>query len=228
MEILNNIQREVLGLFAEVSVDSQYFYLTGGTALSYFYLKHRKSNDLDFFSTTEEIILPFSYGLEEAFKSKKMLVQRQRGMHSFVELLLEKDNDKTIIHLACDTPFRLGSLREFPEYPKLKVDNLIDISANKLLALFGRAQLRDFIDIYFLVKKGKFMPEDLIKNAKIKDPGFDLYWLGVALNRIDSFEKDCFEDFLLSESVNQQDLVSFFNQWQKNISQEVCGGKKND
>lgn len=32
---------------------TKYFYLTGGTALSEFYLKHRFSEDLDFFSEQE-------------------------------------------------------------------------------------------------------------------------------------------------------------------------------
>ena len=167
MEILNKVQREILNLFADI-LESEYFYLTGGTALSYFYLKHRKSNDLDFFTATEELILPFSYRLEETLRNKKMIIQRQRGMHSFVELLVEKENEKTVIHLACDSAFRLDEVREFPEYPKLKIDNLVDVSANKLLALFGRATLRDFIDTYFLVKKEKFSPEELIKNAKAK------------------------------------------------------------
>jgi len=54
------------------------------------------------------------------------------------------------------------------------VDSLVDIASNKLLALFGRATLRDFIDIYFLIKKGFFTGEELIEKAKKKDPGFDL------------------------------------------------------
>ena len=152
MEILNTIQKEALGLFAKIS-DSGHFYLTGGTALSYFYLRHRKSNDLDLFTVTEELILPLSHTLEETLKDKKMMVRRQRGMHSFVELLIEQNNEKTVIHLACDSPYRIGELKTFPEYPNLKVDNLIDISTNKLLALFGRAALRDFIDIYEIEKQ---------------------------------------------------------------------------
>ncbi|MEW5692252.1 MAG: nucleotidyl transferase AbiEii/AbiGii toxin family protein [Candidatus Hydrogenedentota bacterium] len=34
---------------------TQKFYLTGGTALSEFYLKHRISEDLDFFCENEEV-----------------------------------------------------------------------------------------------------------------------------------------------------------------------------
>lgn len=62
MQIINEVQETVLKNFSEIQ-DSQQFYLTGGTALSYFYLRHRQSNDLDFFTTGEEIILPFSHQL---------------------------------------------------------------------------------------------------------------------------------------------------------------------
>ena len=220
MEILNNLQKDILRLFPGI-LESGHFYLTGGTALSYFYLKHRRSNDLDFFTSTEELISPFSYRLEQAMKEKGINTQRQKGLHSFVELLAEKNNEKTVIHLACDSPFRLKDLEEFPEYPKLKVDNLVDISANKLLALFGRATLRDFIDIYFLVKKKKFSFEELIRNAKAKDSGFDLYWLGVALERINTFNKNSPEMLLMLEPVDFDSLLNFFNQWRKKIAESL-------
>ncbi len=67
MEVINKIQKEILSQFGDIS-DSKEFYLTGGTALSFFYLRHRKSNDLDFFTNNPELILPFSYSLEENLK----------------------------------------------------------------------------------------------------------------------------------------------------------------
>jgi predicted nucleotidyltransferase component of viral defense system len=210
----------VLGSFTKV-LDSEYFYLTGGTALACFYLQHRKSNDLDFFTADEEIILPFSYRLEEALKLERMDIQRRRGIRSFVELLVEKDKEITIIRLACDAAFRLEPVKEFSEYPRLKIDSLIDIAANKLLALFGRATLRDFIDVYFLVKKAKFMPEDLMEKAKKKDPSFDLYWLGVALERINTFQEDSSEMLLLVERVDFKEVFLFFHHWREKIAKEL-------
>lgn len=220
MKIINQVQNEILSSFEKVS-DSDYFYLTGGTALAYFYLKHRRSNDLDFFAKDEEIILPFSYHLKEMLKIKKMDVERQRGIRSFVELIAEKDGETTLIHLACDAAFRLESTKEFSECPGLKVDSLIDIAANKLLALFGRATLRDFIDIYFLVQQAKFTSEELMSKAKIKDPGFDLYWLGVALERINTFKDDSGEMLLLVKPVDFKAAVIFFNQWRERIAKEL-------
>jgi len=54
MEI-SSIQKKVLGLFKETPLKEK-FYWTGGTLLSYLYLHHRQSNDLDFF-----VEKPFNY-----------------------------------------------------------------------------------------------------------------------------------------------------------------------
>ncbi len=55
MKELNSLQKQVLDLFSKSSLKNT-FYWTGGTLLSFVYLKHRISNDLDFFSDK-----PFGY-----------------------------------------------------------------------------------------------------------------------------------------------------------------------
>src|SRR3989344_703783 len=52
-KILNPIQKQILSILSRDYVFVKNFYLTGGTALSEFYLHHRLSEDLDFFSMTE-------------------------------------------------------------------------------------------------------------------------------------------------------------------------------
>lgn len=57
-EILTPLHKRVLdALFAEEAFAGA-FYLTGGTALAAFYLKHRHSDDLDFFTNGAEGRLP--------------------------------------------------------------------------------------------------------------------------------------------------------------------------
>jgi hypothetical protein len=48
--VLTPQQKEILSFFSKIK-DSGYFLLTGGSALSEFYLGHRKSLDLDIFTT---------------------------------------------------------------------------------------------------------------------------------------------------------------------------------
>lgn len=220
LEVISPLQQRILALFPSLT-DSAQFYLTGGTALAHFYLKHRRSRDLDFFTSLEEMIVPFSVRLEKRLGQEGFSVRKQRGTRTFIELWIEKEKQSTIIQFAQDSPFRFEPAREFQEFPGLKVDSLKDIASNKLLALFGRAALRDFVDLYYLVKKAGFSKSDLIRDSQKKDPGFDLYWFGVALDRIKTYEKDSAEMLLLLEPVDFKELLSFFDQWREDIVQEL-------
>ena len=48
--LLTPLQRRVLTSFFQKGLGERGFYLTGGTALAEFYLHHRYSDDLDFFT----------------------------------------------------------------------------------------------------------------------------------------------------------------------------------
>ena len=51
--VLTATQQKALTIIATDLVVKKHFYLTGGTALSEYYLHHRLSEDLDFFSEQE-------------------------------------------------------------------------------------------------------------------------------------------------------------------------------
>ena len=72
-----------------------------------------------------------------------------------------------------------------------------------------------------MIKKKHFNTEELISSAKKKDPGFDLYWLGVALERINTSKDDSAEMLLLLERLDFNDMVIFFNQWREKIAREL-------
>ena len=52
--VLSDFQKKALNLF-KTSVLAKNFYLAGGTALAEYYLQHRKSEDLDFFTQVESL-----------------------------------------------------------------------------------------------------------------------------------------------------------------------------
>ena len=222
MEILDKIQKDILLGICEVS-DAENFYLTGGTALSAFYLHHRKSHDLDFFTSEEELIPSFSLRLEVHLRKNAFEVEKKRGFRSFSELAVSSAAGSTIIHIALDSPYRLEEMRQSKDYGNLMIDSLQDLAANKLLTIFGRANLRDFVDVYFLVKE-KFGKKELIEDATKKDPGLDLYWLGVAMERINEFSDDSAEILLLLKPCSIGDLQEFFNKWKREIFGEVTQG----
>jgi hypothetical protein len=175
---------------------------------------------LDIFTSEEELILPFSFKTEKALKEEGLKTERTRGLHSFIELAVQGKEESAVLHIALDSPFRLNPPIEVKEFQGLKIDSLPDIAANKLLALFGRANLRDFIDVFFLVKE-KFNKSELIKKARKKDPGFDLYWLGNAFERINEYTDDSPEMFLLMRSCSFFDLKRFFDEWKKEIFKQI-------
>jgi len=178
---INNLQKEILLHFSALR-DSQQFYLAGGTALADFYLGHRKSYDLDLFTTEKELIVPFSYVFEEKFKNVYS-VKVIRRFETFVEFEISKETEAHKVQLAYDSPFRF----EKPIISDLgvMVNDYKDLMADKVLAFFGRAEPRDAIDVFFILKSEPF--EELSRLAAQKDPGFDLYWFAVALEKTKSF-----------------------------------------
>jgi len=180
--ILTPLQQEFLEVFAGLPDKSQ-FYLTGGTALAEYFLGHRLSFDLDFFTGVEGLILPTSYQIEAACQRRKLSLQVVRRFSTLVEFLLEKGNDNLKIDLALDSPFRFAP--PVPTPAGILVNDYQDLRVDKLLAYYGRAEPRDAIDVFFILQTEPVEP--LLEQAAQKDPGFDLYWFAIALNRCQSF-----------------------------------------
>jgi hypothetical protein len=68
------------------------------------------------------------------------------------------------------------------------VNDLQDLQVDKLLAYYGRAEPRDAVDLYFILQRTSI--DKLLELAAQKDPGFDLYWFAIALNRVASFPNE--------------------------------------
>ena len=85
--ILTKDQQKLLTLFDKEPTLYKRFYLTGGTALTEFYFKHRFSEDLDFFNEEEFSLLPlqaFTKKAEKLLKAKKVEYQNFLGLHTFI------------------------------------------------------------------------------------------------------------------------------------------------
>ncbi len=180
--ILTEIQKEILFSFGELP-ESNFFYLSGGTALSEFYLGHRLSYDLDFFTTEKELIPSFLKTLEEGLEKKRFSVKVVKRFMTFGEFEIGKVDDRTKIHIASESPFRFEKPLD-TEFG-VKVNDYKDIMIDKFLTFFGRTEPRDAIDLFFILKKEKFW--SIAEIAIQKDPGFDLYWMAVALEKVKNF-----------------------------------------
>ena len=139
------------------------FYFTGGTALSAVYLHHRESEDLDFFSETDfdnEPILEIIKNIASSLSTTYRFTIRH---HSRIIELVQKDK------LLIKIDFVYHPYKRLEKGPAIKgfpVDSLLDIAANKLLTVNQRNEIKDFVDLYFLLKK--FTVWDLLYAVKAK------------------------------------------------------------
>jgi predicted nucleotidyltransferase component of viral defense system len=138
-------------------------YLAGGTAL-YFYLNHRVSVDIDFFSP-------------KPFRPDEFLFSaRERFDQVDVEIL---ERDTLILFLSGEKiKFSLFHL-PYPLLSKLKfhpiksnldcpMASLEDIEAMKALALAQRGSAKDFVDLFYLLKKTQHSFGDLFSCVQRK------------------------------------------------------------
>lgn len=126
------------------------FYLTGGTALAAYYLEHRQSDDLDFFSFSAPDALflhAFANRLQRILKAEHARFQKLYDRYQFFfgfegaggELKVEFTHYP---FLQLESPQPRGGIR---------VDSARDIAANKLMAILDRFDPKDFVDLYFLL-----------------------------------------------------------------------------
>ena len=214
--IITALQKEILMVFSKIP-DSNIFYLTGGTALAEFYLAHRKSYDLDIFTTEKGLIIPFSYTFEEEIK-KNFSLKVVRRFETLVEFEISDKEKSTRVQLALDSPFRF----EEPLDTDLgiKVNDYKDLIVDKLLAFFGRAEPRDAIDLYFILETENFW--DLVELAKQKDQGFDLYWLANALHRVKGYPENIKDlPVEMIKEINIKELKKLFLNLSKEVMEKI-------
>ena len=182
MELLTPFQQQLLKSIGGSPIRDQ-FYLTGGTALSAFYLHHRYSEDLDLFTPDPLAVTRVAPVLQDIAKNLNAQVSFTRTLGSFLECFFEGDSGERVkIDFAQDSPYRLQPTLLDTEYD-VYVDNATDIACNKLSALFDRAEPKDFVDVFFVCQE--LMPfTELEELARQKHVGIDDYWLAVAMQRI--------------------------------------------
>jgi len=164
-DILNKNQTAFLKKCGQNKFIRKNFYLTGGTVLAAFYLRHRYSEDLDFFSENEFNVLSLDVFLNQSRKELGIIkIDYQQSFNRNLFFLHFKGEILKIEFTFF--PFARIDVGT-PKY-HLEVDSILDIAVNKLFSIYQRTQARDYIDLYCLHEKMKFSMVDLIKKVKIK------------------------------------------------------------
>lgn len=164
------------------------FCLTGGTALARFYLKHRESLDLDLFTHNQKLDFS-SLNSWVISLAKKMALEifQQVTTDTFLQYIFKEDGGETLkVDFVKDVPVQFGEVQAFG---KVRVDALENIAVNKVLAVFGRTEAKDFIDLYFLLNDKGFLMADLIAKAKKKDLGLSEFYLANSLGQAEKLQQ---------------------------------------
>jgi hypothetical protein len=182
-------QQKVLGLLSEVDDISREFFLTGGTALSVFYLHHRSSEDIDFCSTKFRDLQLIDEKLRRLFKDDFALIQSSPDSYSYLIKDVKVDLIFDPLSFVQSRPAaRLKTGKE------IYIDTLDNISSNKLSAVVSRYEVKDMVDLYFI---GELLWEDSKeenflacyekarkKEALLDDPAMAAYQMEELLERM--------------------------------------------
>jgi predicted nucleotidyltransferase component of viral defense system len=185
------------------------FYFTGGTALSAVYLQHRESDDIDLFSEKKfdnKIIFTF---VSELSKKHNFDFQAR-----FVEVVYIFDflfSDKTKLKVDFSYyPYK--RIEKGQVIDDITVDSITDIAVNKLLTITQRTDVKDFVDLYFLLQK--FTLWDLVEGVKMKfRTKLELFLLSADFLKVEEF------DYLprMKKSLSLDELRSFFREKAKEV-----------
>lgn len=140
-----------------------HFYFTDGTALSAAYLHHRYSDDLDFFSE-ERFDNQAIFTLVEEWGKKNGFTIEARFSEVVYTFNLAFNNKAELRVDFAYYPYK--RLEKKQTIDNIEIDSLIDIATNKLLTISQRSDVKDFVDLYFLLQK--FSVWDLIEGVRVK------------------------------------------------------------
>ncbi|HSN98862.1 MAG TPA: nucleotidyl transferase AbiEii/AbiGii toxin family protein [Candidatus Nanopelagicales bacterium] len=179
MSLLSPLQEEILRAFFQ---HEQRFFLTGGAALAGFHLKHRRTADLDLFTTPSALgeggdLDAGDAGLKAAAQQIGATIENIVTSPDFRRRLVRRGSEGVMVDLVIDR-----AAQGHPEKQRMgeiRVDLPEEILANKLCTLLSRSEPRDLVDVYALQRAG-FSLEQALPVAARKDGGLtpaNLAWL---------------------------------------------------
>lgn len=214
-QILTKQQIKLLDLVGRDQWLCEQFYLTGGTALAGFYLHHRYSEDLDFFS-------------EREFDPQniRIFLKKIKTKLGFTNVDFEQSYNRNLFFLHFPGEVLKTEFTFFP-FPRIgqgrkehrvTLDSLLDIAVNKLFTMYQQTRARDYIDLYFIYQKQNWSISDLIKHAKAKfDWHIDPIQLGTQFQKaeeasdyprlVENIDPKTWQDFFIQEAGKLESIV---------------------
>ena len=174
--VLTAFQEEVARLLSALP-EASGFALAGGAALILRGDVDRATEDLDFFAPPPSQVETLLPALRHTLPSAITVEPVQVG-NGFARLIVRRDHDALAVDIGIDA--RIRPVDRSPLGPVLAGEEL---AGDKLLALFGCAEPRDFVNVAAL--EPRYGLEGMCRSALEKDRGFRRDVLGAMLERFD-------------------------------------------
>ena len=199
--VLSALQRRVVELLAGIPEAAE-FVLAGGAALIALGEVDRSTRDLDYFAVEPAAVDRLAPMLASRLESAGLDIVHERVAPGFVRLVVSDGDEQTRVDLASDA--RVLPPVRGPVGPTLSV---AELATDKVLAIFGRAEARDFVDLAAL--EPRFGLARLLELAERKDAGFRREIFAAMLQGFDRLDRD---EFDVAEN-EYQNIVSSVRRW---------------
>ncbi|SEG72462.1 Nucleotidyl transferase AbiEii toxin, Type IV TA system [Thermomonospora echinospora] len=191
------------------------FALAGGYAIQAHGFLDRISEDVDLF-TVNEARDQFGEAVAAAtaaYRSAGFDVEVPLSNDGFARLLITTPDGHSVkVELGID--WRAHPPVGLSVGPVLHPDDAV---GNKVAALYGRAEVRDFVDVDAVLRSGRYSTGDLLRLAATADPGFEPEMFVHALNALDRLPDQAFGVHGLSPS-QIAELRNRFKTWAAEIT----------
>lgn len=195
-------------VFTKLKALKQIGVMAGGTALA-FQLRHRRSYDFDIF-TSKAIPLNLSWEIKKIFSKKIKIIQESENELTFFTAPKVK---VTFFYY----PFK--PFYKIIKTPSIFIFDWRDIAADKAYALGRRPIWRDYVDLFFIIKKDHGLKK-IIRDAQKKFGGLfsEKLFLEQLIYLADL--RDFKIDFL-GESLQPSEIKKFFEKETKRYKKEI-------
>jgi hypothetical protein len=187
-------------------------YLAGGAALNIEPSSRRYSNDLDYFHDSEQRVASAFAEDRTALEAAGYALEVNITQPGFIRAVVSRGDGSTKVEWAHDSAWRFLPPVKHPRsgyqlHP-------VDLALNKVLALVGRDEARDFLDALD-ADEGILPLGALCWAAAGKDPGFTPFSLLSMLERRGKYRPEDFQRLSLREPV---DLVELKGRWREALA----------
>lgn len=166
---LTEFQRAICRLIARQRIGSGESYIAGAVALNALTNAPRISRDIDLFHDTTRAVAASWEADRALLESAGYVIEIQREREAFVEAEVRRGSGSVIMQWAADSAFRFFPLVTHEDFGLTL--HPFDLATNKVLALVGRLEARDWVDVINCDEK--IQPLGCLAWAACgKDPGF--------------------------------------------------------